>query len=77
MAVPKKKKARSKVKKRRANQKIKETKLVKCSKCNSWTKPGYVCKVCGTYKKRQVLDLEKRQARKDKKEGKEKEEAKE
>ncbi len=67
MAVPKKKKSRAKVKSRRGNQKLKTTKAVSCEKCGSLKLPHSVCKVCGTYKGRQVLDLDKRQRRREKK----------
>lgn len=67
MAVPKQKKSRSKVKSRRGTQKLKTTQSVACSKCGSPRLPHVVCKVCGTYKNREVLDMEKRKKRKERK----------
>jgi len=67
MAVPKKKKSRAKVKSRRGTQALKTAKAVICEKCGSLKIPHSVCKVCGTYKGREVIDLEKRQKRKEKK----------
>lgn len=65
MAVPKKKKSKSKVKKRRSTQGIKFKKPNICPKCKSPQLPHTVCKVCGTYKGREILDLEKRRKRKE------------
>ena len=33
-------------------------KLVECSECGAMVRPYYVCKECGTYRGRQVLEVE-------------------
>ncbi len=32
--------------------------LVKCSKCGELTMPHRMCKACGTYNKKQVIEIE-------------------
>lgn len=73
MAVPKRKRTRTKRGSRRAHQKIKLISLTPCPQCKTLVKPHNVCLVCGTYKGVQVIDIDKRKKRKERKEGKEKE----
>lgn len=77
MAVPKQKKSRARVKTRRGTQGIRTKKAEICPKCKSLKLPHTVCKVCGTYNGREVIDLEKRKKRKERKMKQEKEEEKE
>jgi len=75
MAVPKKKTPRSKksIKKRSYWAKTKTPALVLCPQCKRKILPHRVCPYCGTYKGRQVLDLErKKEKKKRKKESREK-----
>ncbi|NLJ88146.1 MAG: 50S ribosomal protein L32 [Epulopiscium sp.] len=58
MAVPKGKVSKSRRDKRKANWKLTAPNLVKCEKCGELMMPHRVCKTCGTYNKRVVLDVE-------------------
>ena len=62
MAVPKRKVSKARRDKRRSNNsKLTMPGLVKCSNpaCNEMLKPHCVCKVCGFYNGKQVLDVKK------------------
>jgi len=65
MAVPKQKKSKSKVAIRRGTHTVKTKSSILCEKCNSVKIPYTMCKVCGTYKGKEVIDLEKRTKRKE------------
>ena len=67
MAVPKKQKSKAKVRARRGNQAIKVAQKATCSKCGSLKIAHTVCGVCGTYKGKEVIDVEKRLRRKERK----------
>lgn len=58
MALPKRKTSKSNKRVRRSHLALSEPELVRCSQCNSYKKPHYVCPVCGTYNGRQVLEIE-------------------
>jgi large subunit ribosomal protein L32 len=73
MAVPKGKRTRAKRGARRSHKKIKVVSLTTCPQCKSLVKPHTTCLVCGTYRGVQVIDVEKRKKRTERKEGKEKE----
>ena len=55
MAVPKRKKSRSRTGTRRAQWKAAPLTLVACDRCRETKRPHTVCQNCGTYDKRQVL----------------------
>ena len=55
MAVPKRKKSRSRTRSRRAQWKAAPLTLVACDNCQDTKLPHTVCQNCGTYDKRQVL----------------------
>lgn len=55
MAVPKKKRTKSSVGKRRSHHGLTEKQLTLCPKCNKAVKPHTVCPNCGTYKKKEIL----------------------
>ena len=55
MAVPKRKKSRSRTRSRRAQWKAAPLTLVSCDRCQETKRPHTVCQNCGTYDKRQVL----------------------
>jgi large subunit ribosomal protein L32 len=58
MAVPKKKKSKSKVKSRRAsNWRLDVAPRSVCPRCASAKVPHVVCPTCGWYKNRQVVDV--------------------
>ena len=60
MAIcPKGKLSKGRRNKRRAQSwKISTATLVKCPSCNELTVPHRVCKACGNYQRRQVLNVE-------------------
>lgn len=59
MAVPKKRKvSQARRDKRRANWKLTAPNLAKCSKCGELIMPHRVCKACGTYKNKVVIETE-------------------
>ena len=58
MAVPKRRKSKSKSKMRRGANRWRAPKLNVCPECGSRT-PGHIaCPSCGYYRERQVLDIE-------------------
>ena len=57
MAVPKRKMSRSNTRHRRSQWKATPPKLVACDRCRSQKLPHTACPTCGTYAKRQVLDV--------------------
>ena len=57
MAVPKGKMSRSRTRSRRAQWKAVKPNLVTCPQCREPKLPHIACSACGTYNKRQVLDV--------------------
>jgi large subunit ribosomal protein L32 len=57
VAVPKRKKSRSRTRSRRAQWKAAPLTLVKCDRCGETKRPHTACGNCGTYNKRQVLEV--------------------
>ncbi len=57
MAVPKRKMSRANTRARRSQWKAAPLTLVLCDRCRSQKLPHRVCPTCGTYAKRQVLDV--------------------
>ena len=58
MAVPKKKKGRSKTRSRRAtHDKVEAPNVSWCDHCGAPKLPHHVCQECGYYKGRQVLRI--------------------
>jgi large subunit ribosomal protein L32 len=58
MAVPKRKKSKSKRDKRRTHQKAVAPTLSTCPQCGEATLPHHACPSCGTYKGRTVIEVE-------------------
>ncbi len=58
MAVPKKRKSRMKVRKRRAANRPAAPGLSVCPSCGEPKLPHRVCLACGTYNGRQVITIE-------------------
>lgn len=59
MAVPKSKVSRQRRDKRRSSHwKLEEPALVKCPSCGAYKMPHRVCKACGKYNGRTVLNVE-------------------
>lgn len=57
MAVPKRKKSRSNTRARRSQWKATAPHLVTCDRCRAPKLAHTACPECGTYAKRQVLDV--------------------
>ena len=58
MAVPKRKKSRSRTRHRRANWlRTSAPPVANCKRCKSPTRPHTVCGVCGYYADRQVIEV--------------------
>jgi len=56
MALPKKKKSKSKTRMRRAkHDRIALVKLVECPQCGEYMRPHRVCPHCGYYREREVV----------------------
>lgn len=56
MAVPKRKKSKSRRDKRRTHQKIGAPNLTRCPQCGEARLPHHACPSCGTYKGRTVTE---------------------
>ena len=57
MAVPKRKMSRSNTRARRSQWKAQAVNLATCDRCRSPKLAHTACPTCGTYAKRQVLDV--------------------
>ena len=58
MAVPKRKVSKARRNSRRANWKLTAPNLVACPKCSALVMPHRVCRACGTYKSKVVIEVE-------------------
>lgn len=58
MAVPKKKKSKSRRDMRRSHDSIKMPNVVYCSQCHEPVLPHHVCPECGTYNGRVIVKTE-------------------
>lgn len=58
MAVPKRKKSKSKRDKRRTHQKLRAPNLANCPECGEARLPHHACPSCGYYKGRRVIETE-------------------
>ena len=58
MAVPKRKKSKSKRDKRRTHQKLDAPNLSECPQCGEAKLPHHACPACGYYKGRKVIETE-------------------
>ncbi len=58
MAVPKRKHSKSRRDKRRTHQKLVAVSVSQCPECNEPKLPHRVCPSCGSYRGRQVLEVE-------------------
>ncbi len=68
MSIPKRRKSHGKVRKGRSHLGLGTVKLTKCSKCADPKPPHQVCKNCGFYGERDVLNLEKKKLKREKRE---------
>ncbi len=67
MAVPKQRKTKSRRNQRRSHISLKKPTLVTCPKCGHLMLPHTVCKNCGYYNGREVIDVMKKLTKKEKK----------
>ncbi|NLB55998.1 MAG: 50S ribosomal protein L32 [Lentisphaerae bacterium] len=58
MAVPKRRKSKSKVRSRRAAQKVMVPQSKPCANCGAAQLPHRLCTACGYYRGRQVITVE-------------------
>lgn len=58
MAVPKRKKSKSKIRRRKAAHGGSLPALKPCPKCGAFHQPHRVCPACGFYRGRQVITVE-------------------
>lgn len=61
MPQPKKRMTSTRTGNRRSQINVKPVTLVNCSKCKSPVKPHEVCKVCGYYGDKKVIDMDKKE----------------
>lgn len=66
MSVPKKRRTKSSVGKRRSHHALKKVTLNKCPKCSKAVKPHKACAYCGTYKGREVVKIKTKKEKKKK-----------
>ena len=64
MSVPKKKRTKGSVGKRRSHHALKKVVLNKCPKCGQAVKPHTACSFCGSYKGREVLKIKTKKEKK-------------
>jgi len=57
MAVPKRKVTPSRRNNRRSHDALKPSAYVECSNCGELARPHHVCKSCGHYDKREVVEV--------------------
>lgn len=57
MPVPPKRRSRSKARRGRAHQALKNVSLSKCLKCGKSVKPHRACSFCGVYKGKQIIKI--------------------
>lgn len=55
MGVPQRRQSRSRVNKRRAQQKLTAPNVVECPQCHQYKLPHTTCPECGTYKGKEVI----------------------
>lgn len=55
MAVPQRRTSKTRRDKRRTHYKLSILGMVKCDNCGELKLPHHVCKMCGTYKTREII----------------------
>ena len=64
MALPKRRHSKARGRKRRTHWKLAKLNLVPCSQCKQLKVPHEICKVCGYYAGRQVIEIKKKEKKK-------------
>jgi large subunit ribosomal protein L32 len=67
MACPARHNTKTRTNNRRSHHALKPTSLIFCPKCKEKTLPNCVCKNCGTYKGKMIIDVMKGLNKKEKK----------
>ncbi len=57
MGVPKKRKTKSATRQRRSHHALSRIKLAKCKNCGAATMPHEVCRNCGYYRGREIVQV--------------------
>ncbi len=57
-ALPKRKISKGRRDRRRLHDQLKPLNLVACEKCGEMKRPHTVCQSCGTYKGREIIEIE-------------------
>lgn len=66
MALPKRRHSKTRGRKRRTHWKLSQLNLIPCPQCKQLKIPHEVCKVCGYYAGRQVIEIKKKEKKKKK-----------
>ncbi len=64
MSVPKKRRTKSSVGRRRSHHALKAITLTKCQKCGKMVRPHRACEFCGFYNDKEVLKIEVKETQK-------------
>lgn len=64
MALPKKRHSAARGRRRRTHWKIKKVNLTPCPQCKQMKLPHLVCKVCGFYNGKQVMEIKVKEKKK-------------
>ncbi|TSC53575.1 MAG: large subunit ribosomal protein L32 [Parcubacteria group bacterium LiPW_39] len=67
MPVPRQRHTKSKRNQQRSHQALKFLHLAKCPKCGQAVRPHQICKNCGTYQGREVVDVLKKLTKREQK----------
>lgn len=66
--VPKQRHTKSRRNKRRSHHALKEARIFSCVKCGEAVLPHITCSTCGYYKSRQIIDVQSKMSKREKKE---------
>lgn len=58
MAIPKRRTSRARQGNREANKGLKSIHLINCPNCQELMKPHHICKSCGYYAGREIIETE-------------------
>ena len=65
MAVPKKKTSVSRKNMRRSHDALKEIKVTTCKTCGEDVRPHHVCKACGSYNSKKIIEIKSKESSKE------------
>ena len=58
MSRPKHKTSKARKRKRRSHLALTRPTLVRCQRCSTWTEPHAICRECGFYRGKPVLQMQ-------------------